>query len=265
MENKLEQPSYYAVIPASVRYDGRLCPNDKLLFAEISALTNKAGFCWAANSYFARLYDVSITSVSKWVSQLLAAGHITVEMIYEDGSKEIQCRKISLVKPAGVLNENLIGIKQKLNTPMKEKLKGGIKEKFKDNNTSTNTTSINKEESHSASVEKKDNYVFNEGRDYWLNTVHPGWSFNGVQGKALKSIIIKIQGSIEQTGADATNEKTIEAFKILMQALPDWFKDKELNVIDTKYNEIISQIKSNKHGNANHHTQKRSYGDSVFA
>ena len=42
-----DNPGYYAVIPANVRYDKRLKPNAKLLFGEITCLTNKKGFCWA--------------------------------------------------------------------------------------------------------------------------------------------------------------------------------------------------------------------------
>ena len=67
MENK---KSYYAIIPANVRYSKKLKANEKLLYGEITALTNEKGFCYASNNYFANLYDVSKTSVSKWISSL---------------------------------------------------------------------------------------------------------------------------------------------------------------------------------------------------
>ena len=35
-----EKPNYYAVLPAIVRYDNDLKPNEKLLYAEIVALSN---------------------------------------------------------------------------------------------------------------------------------------------------------------------------------------------------------------------------------
>ena len=66
MENK---PNYYAIIPADVRYS-KITPNAKLLFAEITALTNKEGYCWANNNYFAELYDVEKRSVQNWLKEL---------------------------------------------------------------------------------------------------------------------------------------------------------------------------------------------------
>ena len=60
MENK---KNYYAIIPADVRYNKNLTPNAKLLYGELTALSNKEGYCWASNSYFAELYKVSNASV----------------------------------------------------------------------------------------------------------------------------------------------------------------------------------------------------------
>lgn len=70
-----ESPSYYAVIPANVRY-AEIIPNAKLLYGEITALCNKEGFCWASNNYFAKLYGVKLNTVSLWVAQLEKHGFI---------------------------------------------------------------------------------------------------------------------------------------------------------------------------------------------
>ena len=64
IENK---KSYYAVVPANVRYDSNICANSKLLYGEITALCNEKGYCWASNQYFADLYDVSKISISRWI------------------------------------------------------------------------------------------------------------------------------------------------------------------------------------------------------
>ncbi len=44
MENK---PNFYAILPATVRYDERLNAIQKLFYAEISALSTKEKRCWA--------------------------------------------------------------------------------------------------------------------------------------------------------------------------------------------------------------------------
>lgn len=74
------QPSYYAIIPADVRYCKALIPMARLLYSEITALCNKEGFCWATNSYFAELYEVAPTTISEWVGQLIKHGFIKVEI-----------------------------------------------------------------------------------------------------------------------------------------------------------------------------------------
>ena len=43
----MKQPSYYAIISAEVRYDKNLTPHAKLLYAEITALLNMNGECFA--------------------------------------------------------------------------------------------------------------------------------------------------------------------------------------------------------------------------
>ncbi len=82
-----EKPSYYAIIPATVRYDENLVPNAKLLYGEITALSNQKGYCWASNAYFARLYGVTKMTVSVWVSALVESGHIKIVINKEQGNK----------------------------------------------------------------------------------------------------------------------------------------------------------------------------------
>ncbi len=124
-----EYPNYYAIIPANVRYDDRLKANEKLLYGEITALTNKTGKCYATNAYFSKLYKVSKTSISKWIKNLIKYGYVKSELIYKEGSKEILNRYITII-----------------NHPVEEKLHTPIEEKLKDNNTSSNNTSINNKE-----------------------------------------------------------------------------------------------------------------------
>ena len=78
-----EKPNYYAIIPATVRYDEKLKANEKLLYGEITSLTNKTGECWATNKYFADLYNVSVRSVSSWLSNLEKNNYIKIKFIKE--------------------------------------------------------------------------------------------------------------------------------------------------------------------------------------
>ena len=122
-----EKPSFYAVLPAYVRYEKRLKPAERLIFAEISALTNKFGYCTASNGYFAELYETRKETVSKWISHLSELGFLRLEMVYE--GKQIKGRKI--------------WIDEKVMTPIDEKVMTPIDEKVKGNNTRLNNTRIN--------------------------------------------------------------------------------------------------------------------------
>lgn len=128
-----EKKSYFAVIPANVRYDKELPPNAKLLYGEITALCNSEGYCWASNKYFSELYEVTNTSVSKWIKALCERGYIKSQILYKEGTKEIDKRYITIVNDP---------IEKKLNTPLTN-VNDPIEKKLKDNNTSFNNTSNN--------------------------------------------------------------------------------------------------------------------------
>ena len=150
-----EQPSYYSITPANVRYDRKLKANEKLLFSEITALANKSGYCTATNGYFAPLYDVTKTTISNWINHLKEKGYVKV--VFQKNGKQIIGRKIYPVMDP-IKEKESTPVKENDNTPIKEKdntylrkeqegikenFKHPIKEKFKENNTSINNTSIN--------------------------------------------------------------------------------------------------------------------------
>jgi calcineurin-like phosphoesterase family protein len=92
----MEKPSYFAILTANVRYDKTLKPLARLLYAEITALCNKEGYCWAGNQYFADLYEVDKNTVSGWIGQLKTRGYITVQLEYKEGTKQILNRYIRI-------------------------------------------------------------------------------------------------------------------------------------------------------------------------
>lgn len=88
--------SYYAVIPASVRYDKSLPAAAKLLYGEITALCNQSGLCWAENSYFAELYEVNIRTVQSWINALLDKKYIFRNIQYAEDGKTVLRRCLSI-------------------------------------------------------------------------------------------------------------------------------------------------------------------------
>lgn len=91
--NVEKQPSYYAIIPATIRYDERLKYAERLFYGEITALIGKEGYCFASNNYFAELYGVIPGTISRWISHLSKLEYIKVELI-RNNKKEIIERRI---------------------------------------------------------------------------------------------------------------------------------------------------------------------------
>lgn len=110
-----QQPSYYAIIPANVRY-ANIPDKAKLLYGEITALCNQKGYCWATNEYFASLYGVHKKSISRLISILEKEKFIVLQ----------------LKNKTGVSTKRRIGIHK-----IEE---GGIHKIEEQNNTSINNT-----------------------------------------------------------------------------------------------------------------------------
>ena len=91
-ENK-EKIGYYSVIPATVLYNKELKANEKLLYAIITSLACKEGYCFASNKYLAEKLDVNPKTVSSWISDLRDKGFIMLELI-RNKNKQIIQRKI---------------------------------------------------------------------------------------------------------------------------------------------------------------------------
>ena len=91
----MEKPNYYSYIPAHVRY-ADITPNAKLLYAEITALLQMNGVCFASNNYFSKLYNKNKVTISRWISELKRNGFIKISFTYKEGSKEIANRYIQI-------------------------------------------------------------------------------------------------------------------------------------------------------------------------
>ena len=91
---EVRTPSYTAYIPSKVRYDRELKPNAKLLYAEINALADYKGYCWATNEYLAKLLDISKRTVQELVSALAEKGYVEVEVVRDERTNEVVERRI---------------------------------------------------------------------------------------------------------------------------------------------------------------------------
>jgi len=144
------KPNYYAIIPAEVRYNNKLTANSKLLFGEITALTNKTGVCWANNKYFAELYNVDKKTVSRWIHQLQEEGYLDIVMEYNKETKQITKRSMKITT----------------STPMDKIVRGGQKDpQGRDKNVEDNiyTNNNNNIKKNTATLKKvsdfRDDYV----------------------------------------------------------------------------------------------------------
>lgn len=98
------KPNYWAVLPAQVRYDANLPPNAKLLYAEISALTNEKGYCYAGNEYFQGLYSLSERTIFRLLRALEIGGYIRIQSSrQEEGGRKI----FAGLNPLSVTDKNV--------------------------------------------------------------------------------------------------------------------------------------------------------------
>ena len=151
----VDKPSFYAILPADVRYAEDLTSLQKILYAEITALTNKEWYCYAGNSYFAELYNKDPTRVSKTISDMQKKWYLQVSReneswfirrIYVWELKELKktikttCRKVQKASCRKTQDPSCTwvqgGIEEKCKTPLAENCNIIIQ----DNNTTRNNT-----------------------------------------------------------------------------------------------------------------------------
>ena len=153
MNNSEQKPSYYSILTADVRYHDKLSPFDKLLYSDITALTNKKGYCNASNKYFSKVFNKSIRAISRSISTLSDNSLITTTLI-RDENNEIVERKIYLNQTVS------IGMEENVYTPIAKNDDTPIAKNVQYNNTSNiNTTSKNiKSNSINTITKKKSNH-----------------------------------------------------------------------------------------------------------
>jgi len=125
---EIQRIGYYAVIPATVLFNEHLKANAKLLYALVTALSNKEGYCYASNQYLGNKLGVDPHTISRWLADLRKYNLIYVEILRNEKQEIIQ-RKIYPNDVPYVLNNTY---------PYVSKNTKGIDENVKDKNIKNN-------------------------------------------------------------------------------------------------------------------------------
>lgn len=231
---------YYAIIPASIRYDNDIPANAKLFYAEITALCNEKGYCWANNNYFAELYDVSDRTIGRWISLLCKKEYIVTEYKYKAGTKEILKRYIKLFRsPSTEISEgeegSVLGGDKNVSTYRQKCPIGGDKN-VRDNNI------INNNNIYKDILSGKDNEPVDKSVDNSSNTTEDCSKSNN--SEIIKQIIeyLNEKCSVKYKASSAKTQTSINARLKEGFVLQDFIK-----VIDIKSDEWLNDPKMNKY------------------
>ena len=136
-----EQPSYYAILTAHVRYSTKISSLAKLLYAEITALSSRDGYCYASNLYFATNYSCSIDTVSRCIKELENAGFVRVDIRSDLGNRRhiwaIDTKTEQSEKAQQPIRKNADTYPQKCGHPIRKNADNNNKENNKDNREET--------------------------------------------------------------------------------------------------------------------------------
>ena len=132
MDEKTRKPAFWAVLPASVRYDESLSSTAKLFYAEITAMSDATGYCWGSNSYFSRLFGMSVKTVTRLVQTLAERGLVTVEIVKGPKGNVLE-RRLWISQEAAKVQG---GMDKNVPTPMDKNVPRGMDKNVQGNNTS---------------------------------------------------------------------------------------------------------------------------------
>lgn len=231
-----EKPNFYAVIPATVRYDDTLPANAKLLYGEISALTGSEGFCFAGNGYFADLYGMTDETISRLISKLEKAGHIN-RLVDRDETGQIVGRRLYLA----VSTTEEHPLDEKINTSPR-KNQEGIDKKVKDNITRVNI--IEKENKKEKAVPKSRTAMEDEQLEKscvdWISQIGEPW-----EPRTKNALYLALTGFYQpREDKKHTPSRTPAAFTALTNRLTRYSKGDPVVMIDMLERAITAGWKS---------------------
>jgi len=156
-----QSPGYWSILTASVRYSDKLTDFEKVLFSDISALSNKNGYCNASNAYFSRVFKKTIRSIRMSIKHLIENKFLNSEFIYDKQTKEIIERRLFIAchSMAMGMEKNFLGWGKKFPGGREKNFLGGREKNFLgggeknflDNNININNINMNKREGETSS------------------------------------------------------------------------------------------------------------------
>lgn len=284
MTNEIDNtPSYYANIPATARYDKRLTLGARMLYGEVTALANTKGYAWPSNKYFARLYDVNNSTISRWINQLVSFDYLSMKLIYKKGTKQIEKRYLNISKyPIGTNaipignnatrqnDETITDSKNgdesnpiaKMSIPYTQKRLYPIGKNEKDNNTSINTTSTNKDKEEEGNSKTKINSETQTKR----KAVFEFWENNGF-GSTTPTLYENIGFEVDDfKKADVSEGGTYELIKHAMVIAVEYnarnwrYVQAVLNSYHQKNIKTVEQVEANEKQFKNKQSSNKSKG-----
>lgn len=85
-------------IPAFIMLDKDLSPIEKLFLAVLNRRKHQKGYCFASNSHLIEVLNISLRTLTTMLTSLEKREYIVREMVYREGTKEVEQRKIFLTE-----------------------------------------------------------------------------------------------------------------------------------------------------------------------
>jgi len=227
----LEDGGFYAVVPDYIYTNPLLTNKAKIIYADITALTNECGYCYATNERLAKQNNCTTRTVQNAIEQLEFYGFIEVK-------HERNTRRIYLKKE----NEKVIYRDEKNDTSnnsegVKKMIPGGEK-----NDTYINTYiyTIN-------SFSDENELPLHAKIRKWFKIVNPDYYHDGKQAKIIKNIINRFKDEnkifyLLEKYVEIKSKKHSDYWKSVPMT-PAGFWSRVDNIIELQKNIIIDKNK----------------------
>jgi len=212
--NDENKPNYFAIIPAEIRYNKNLKAIEKLMYGEITALSNKEGYCFATNKYFAELFDVANNTVSRWISNIEKQGYIKV-VIIRNKNKQIIERRIYMTNT--YIQNCIYSYQQNSIYP--------IDRNVEDNNIKNR-------------IDRLFNLIIN-------NTEAKLENLSEKQNNEFLKILIKLEFNYTKEQIKIFTEDNIEKIKVIIFCIMNLVEENKYSIIQSLYRNKMIQIYDN--------------------